>query len=154
MIHFVQNGRLFPGHTPTTTNQFSDLINTNDAYFITENDSNTNTTEGETDSSSESDSNNEHDAEELVNEEDPQPDEPHTEIHDNQELHQEKCNIRSIPESARKILNENAEVYYGLPKRSSERKRIIADTFKQVHTIVSNISVGQVRTYFLNYKKK
>lgn len=154
LIYFVQKGGIIPHHAPTTTNQFSDLINTNDAYFITENDSNTNTTEGETDSSSESDSNNEHDAEELVNEEDPQPDEPHTEIHDNQELHQEKCNIRSIPESARKILNENAEVYYGLPKRSSERKRIIADTFKQVHTIVSNISVGQVRTYFLNYKKK
>ncbi len=80
--------------------------------------------------------------------------EENTEKQNEETEYQQKCNIRKIPESVRKILDEKSKEYHQFGLRSESRKKLIKETYEIVQPIVNNISITQIRTWFGNTKNK
>lgn len=61
-----------------------------------------------------------------------------------------KVHIKTIPTEAQQILQENLINYRNAPGRSTERKRILSETFTKIQEISPNITKTQVRSWFNN----
>lgn len=65
-----------------------------------------------------------------------------------------KVHIKTIPTEAQQILQENLINYRNAPGRSTERKRILSETFTKIQEISPNITKTQVRSWFNNNMNK
>ena len=135
-------------------NGFEDLFNnTEDQYFVHE--LNTNSEDDVMDHidantfDENANTDEENASEENANEEDTNG----SKLHQEKINYQQKVNIRKIPESARRILDEKSREFNSLQARSLSRKTICDEAFNLVKEIVPNITEKQVRSFFSNNKK-
>lgn len=66
----------------------------------------------------------------------------------------ERLNIKRMPETARQILVDKSNEYNNAPKRSTQRSKILKDTYQNIKFYVPNIDILQIKTFFFNNKNK
>lgn len=59
-----------------------------------------------------------------------------------------------MPETARQILVDKSNEYNNAPKRSTQRSKILKDTYQNIKFYVPNIDILQIKTFFFNNKNK